>query len=88
VDAAAAILLLTCNIKRVRQKYGERGYRYGLLDMGHLMQSLWLAATELDLGFITLGGFKDDAALELLPIDGVDNILGYVALIGTRETVL
>jgi SagB-type dehydrogenase family enzyme len=84
-DSAAFALLLTCNMKRIRHKYGERGYRYGLLDMGHLMQSLWLVATELDLGFVSLGGFNDDAARKLLPIDGVENILGYAALVGTKE---
>lgn len=83
VKDAAFGILLTSNLKRMRLKYGERGYRYAMLDMGHLMQSFWLLATEMNLGFVSLGAFDDNAILDLLPINGVDDILGYVGLAGT-----
>lgn len=84
-DCGLAILI-SCNHRRLRAKYGERGYRYGLMDQGHLMQSLWLVATALGLGFFSLGGFHDELGGKLIPaVDGVDIVLGYVALIGTRK---
>ena len=46
----AAVIYLTMIFQRMRFKYGERSYRYGLVEAGHLGQNLYLAATSLGLG--------------------------------------
>jgi SagB-type dehydrogenase family enzyme len=82
---AAVVVLIGSVLARTRRKYGERGYRYALLDAGHLAQNLYLAAVALELGAMTTGGFFDDAANELLRLDGVDDAVIYVAFVGRPE---
>ncbi len=58
---AAAIVLITGDIPRSVRKYGDRGYRYVLLEAGHACQNAILAATELGVGSLVLGGFLESA---------------------------
>ena len=75
-------VLIAGAIRRTRTKYGERGYRYVLLDIGHLAQNLCLVGVALDLAVTTTGGFFDDMANDLLRLDGVDEAVLYVAFVG------
>ena len=60
VAQASAIFLLVAIFQRSRFKYGERGYRFILLDAGHIAQNMYLVATALGLGAVAIGGFLDD----------------------------
>ena len=65
---ANLVLILTAVWARTMVKYGQRGYRYVLLDAGHLGENLYLTATALGLGPAGIGGFLDaelNALLEL-----------------------
>jgi SagB-type dehydrogenase family enzyme len=86
-DPTEQIQEVCCGQEYVRQtlKYGERGYRYALLDIGHLGQNIYLSCTALDLAIMTTCGFYDDEANQLLRIDGVDEAVMYVAFIGMRQ---
>ena len=79
---AAVVVLIAGVIERTRRKYGNRGYRYVLLDVGHLAQNLCLAATVLGLSITTTCGFFDDEAADLIGIDGCDEAVLYVAFVG------
>jgi SagB-type dehydrogenase family enzyme len=79
---AALVVLVSAVTMRTRRKYGERGYRYALLDIGHLGQNLCLAGAALDLAVVTTCGFFDDEGADLLGIDGIDEALMYVAFVG------
>jgi SagB-type dehydrogenase family enzyme len=79
---AAIVVLISAVIERTKRKYGDRGYRYVLLDIGHLGQNLYLACTALGLAIVTTGGFFDDEVADLLGIDGCDEAVFYVAFIG------
>jgi SagB-type dehydrogenase family enzyme len=72
LETAAAIVILTAVFWRSRFKYGLRGYRFTLLEAGHVAQNLVLAATALGLGSIVLGGFYDARVDAVLALDGVD----------------
>jgi len=82
---AAIVVLISAVIERTRRKYGDRGYRYVLLDIGHLGQNLYLACTALGLAIVTTCGFFDDEAADLLGIDGCDEAVFYVAFIGSMS---
>ncbi len=69
VAAAAAIVVLTAVVERSLWKYGDRGYRYILLEAGHAAQNLNLTATALGLGSCNLGGFFDTDLTALLGLD-------------------
>jgi SagB-type dehydrogenase family enzyme len=79
---AAAVVALTGVPARARVKYGERAYRFLLLEAGHIAQNLLLVATALGLGSLPVGGFVDCELDELLGIDGVDEISLYLIAIG------
>ena len=79
---AAVVVLIAASLQRTKRRYGERGYRYVLLDVGHLTQNLLLAATALGLAAMTTCGFFDDVANDLLRLDGVEEAVLYVAFLG------
>ena len=85
VRQASIVVLISGVLERTKLKYGERGYRYALLDIGHLGQNLYLSCTSLELAIMTTCGFFDDQANQLLRIDGVDETAMYVAFIGKRQ---
>ena len=69
---AAVAFVLTGVFDRTHFKYGERGYRFTLLEAGHICQNVLLAASAQGLGAVVVGGFIDDELNELLDLDGVD----------------
>ena len=81
---AAATVFITGVFERTKRKYGERGYRYVLLDIGHLGQNLCLAATAAGLAMMTTCGFFDDDVNRLLGVDGLDEAVVYVAFLGPK----
>jgi len=81
---AGAALVVTGVFWRSRFKYGQRGYRFALLEAGHLAQNVVLAAAALSLEALPLGGFYDRELERLLGVDGVDESALYVLLIGGR----
>ena len=81
---AAMVVLISGVVERTKRKYGDRGYRYVLLDIGHLGENLYLACTALGLAMVTTCGFYDNEAADLLGIDGCDEAVFYVAFIGRK----
>jgi SagB-type dehydrogenase family enzyme len=82
IEHAAVAVVLTAVFWRSRFKYGQRGYRFCLLEAGHVAQNLVLAAASLDLPALPLGGFYDRRLDALLGVDGVNESSLYVIAIG------
>jgi SagB-type dehydrogenase family enzyme len=81
----AALVVFFCAVQqRTLRKYGERGYRYVLLDIGHMAQNLCLSCEAAGLSCMTLCGFFDDRVHDLFDLDGVDETAVYVAYVGSR----
>ena len=78
----AVVIYLTMIFQRMRFKYGERSYRYGLIEAGHLGQNLYLAATSLGLGACAVGAYDDQGIEELLAIDGREEVSVYLLSLG------
>ena len=53
------LILFSMIAKRTMEKYNERGYRFILIDAGHMGQNLYLCATYLRLGVVALGAGAD-----------------------------
>jgi SagB-type dehydrogenase family enzyme len=70
VENAAFAVLLTNVFHRYAWKYGERGYRYALVDSGHIGENLRLAAAGAGFSVASPLRFHDDALNELLGQDG------------------
>jgi SagB-type dehydrogenase family enzyme len=56
---APIIFIITAEYKRITGKYGERGIRYALIEVGHVGQNLFLQAEALGLGAGIVGAFYD-----------------------------
>jgi SagB-type dehydrogenase family enzyme len=68
LESAAAVYILTCDFQQITQKYGNRGYRFALLEAGHATQNAYLWCTEQDLGMVEVGGFMDEELANLLSL--------------------
>ncbi len=84
-DNAAIAVLLTNVFGRYTRQYANRGYRYALIDSGHIGENLQLAARALGMAAISPLRFWDDRFNELLQIDGRTEAVCAVHLIG-RES--
>lgn len=82
---AALTIVVTAVFPRVRFKYGQRGYRFALLEAGHLAQNLILAATALELSALPYGGFYDRRVDAVVGADGIDECSVYVLFFGPGE---
>jgi SagB-type dehydrogenase family enzyme len=69
VAEAAAVVVMAAAVRRCMPKYGDRAYRYLLIEVGHAGQNVNLAAACLGLGSLDVGAFAD---LELGAALGLD----------------
>jgi SagB-type dehydrogenase family enzyme len=79
---AACTFVWTAVVERSKWKYRERAYRYIYMDVGHIGENLYLAATGLNLGCCTVGAFFDDEIDRLIGIDGEKEISVYLGAVG------
>lgn len=56
---APVMFIITAEYRRITGKYGERGIRYALMEVGHVGQNLFLQAEALGLGAGIVGAFND-----------------------------
>lgn len=82
VARAAVVVVLSAVTGRSLVKYGDRGYRYLLLEAGHVTQTLVLLAAGLGLGAVTIGGFYDDELAGLLRVDAEREVPLYATAVG------
>lgn len=65
-------------------RYSERGYRYILLDAGHVCQNLYLMAETIGCGVCGIAAYDDDLVNTALELDGIENFTAYIATLGKR----
>jgi SagB-type dehydrogenase family enzyme len=78
----ALILALTAVFERSQLKYLERGYRFVLLEAGHLAQNFLLIAAAAGLHAVPVGGFWDEPFNETLGLDPAREAVIYSVLVG------
>lgn len=71
-------LAVVATFGRSRVKYGVRGYRFAMIEVGHLAQNALLVATALGLHTVPWGGFVDREADRFLELDGLDRSCLYL----------
>lgn len=79
---ADCLLILTAVFERTIRKYGDRGYRYVMLDAGHLGQNVYLCATAFGTACVGLGGFFEEEVERELGVDGVNESVVYMLALG------
>ena len=82
LEEAACVFVWTAIVGRSKWKYRERAYRYIYMDVGHIGQTLYLAATALDIGCCGVGAFFDEEVDRVIGVDGKNEISVYVGAVG------
>jgi SagB-type dehydrogenase family enzyme len=82
---ACLIILVTAVFKRSELLFGDRGYRYVLLEAGYLAQNFSITSTSLGLNCLFISEFIDDAINTLLDLDGVQESVVDVLVLGGKK---
>ena len=85
VQNAPVIVCIGAVFERTQEKYGPRGYRYVLLEAGHVGQNLCLSAAKRGLSTLFLGGFYDHIVNPLIGLDGQEEAIVYAAALGMAD---
>jgi len=74
------VFIFTILANRTTDKYGERGARFALIELGHAVQNLALRLVQEKMAGVEAGGLFDDKIAELLGIDRypIKVALGYL----------
>lgn len=74
-------LVITADVAKCAQRYGERAQRYTDIEAGHIGQNVSLQAVSLGLGTVMVGAFNDDAVKEVISIPDNESPL-YIIPVG------
>lgn len=85
VATSAVTFIWVADAYRTTWRYVERGYRYMLLDAGHVCQNLYLVASAVNSGCCAIAAYDDDQLNEILGLDGVNDFVIYIATLGKIE---
>ena len=83
VRDGAIDIVISAIYERTMKKYGDRGVRYVHMEAGHAAQNIYLQATALDLGTVTIGAFVDELVKEVLSMPEDEAPL-YIIPVGRR----
>ncbi|MGD9022256.1 MAG: SagB/ThcOx family dehydrogenase [Deltaproteobacteria bacterium] len=61
IATAPVVLVLTAEYSRITVKYGDRGKRYAMIEVGHIGQNIFLQSQSLGLAAGIVGAFDDKA---------------------------
>lgn len=84
---ASMVIFITALFERSVFKYGDRGYRYTMLEAGHVAQNITLVCNGLGLASVPLGGFYDREIDGHLEVDGILHSTIYIAAVGKSKVV-
>ncbi len=85
VANSAVTFIWAAVIERMTWRYPVRGYRYILLDAGHVCQNLYLAAEGINCGVCAIAAYDDDLLNQEVGLDGTNQFVAYVASLGKRK---
>ena len=80
---ASVVFVWSAVFERCKWKYGQRAYRYIYLDAGHIAENLALAAVSLNRGSCEIGALYDEEANAVVGVDGIDESVICMAVVGT-----
>ncbi|CAB3287626.1 SagB-type dehydrogenase domain protein [Methanocaldococcus lauensis] len=69
IAVAPIVIIIAADFERTTRVYGDRGFRYVYMEVGHVAQNIYLMATSLGLGTVSVGAFYDSEIKNILGID-------------------
>lgn len=85
VNRSGMLMLISAVFPITQVKYGARGYRHIMTEVGHLTQNIYLVATALNLGCCSIGGYLDDKLNKLLDLDSLEESIVGISAIGNNK---
>lgn len=82
LDNASGFIVCTLIPKRNVPKYGWLGIRLGLIEVGEIIQNIYLLAAAMEIKCCAVAGFDAEKVDELLDIDGLNEMSVMVVSIG------
>lgn len=80
-------IFITSIFERVLIKYGDRGYRFILMENGFVSQNISLISEAIGLGSCMIGGYLDDSVNDYIGVDGLFESIQNIIIIGkSNET--
>jgi SagB-type dehydrogenase family enzyme len=83
---ASLMFFITAVFERSVFKYSDRGYRFILLEAGHVAQNFNLVGQALGLASVNIGGFLDRRVDDFLGLDGLTHSTIYMLAFGGTPT--
>ncbi len=82
IAECGVLVVISAVFSRTMVKYGDRGYRYILIETGHLAQNLCVVAGAMNVGICAIGGYIDQSINALIGIDGTSEAALYLLAVG------
>ena len=84
VREGAIDIVIAAVYERTTGKYGEKGIQYVHMEAGHAAQNLYLQATAMELGMVTVGAFYERDVKEILGLPENEEPL-YIVPVGRKS---
>jgi len=79
---ASSVIVMTGVFNRTTEKYGERGYRFVLVEAGHIGQNIALVSSAIGVKCCSLGGINEDYFESLIDVDPKKESMVYSIVLG------
>jgi len=79
---AQVVLVLIHNLDKVSWKYKTRSLRFSHVDLGAIMQNLYLVSTSMNFACCAVAGFFDERANDLFKLDGTRQFVSLLMGVG------
>lgn len=86
MENASAVVCVAGDFTSTTYKYANRGYRYLLLEAGHIAQNAYLYCAENNIGVTEYGGFNDKELASLLGLNYPDQSVLITLILGAPDT--
>lgn len=83
LNKVSCICLLSIHPWKTMKKYGARGLRFALHEVGGISQNIHLAAVSLGLGAMDCASFYEDEVNKIIKLDGEFQTVVHTILLGT-----
>lgn len=84
-EGEEVVFFITSQVDRIAKKYGNRAYRYALLEAGHIAQNAYISAIGTRIGVCEYGGFFDEHVEKLLDMETEGNMPLIVMIAGVES---
>jgi len=69
IEKSPATLIICADYEKIKRRYGERGIRYALIEVGHVGENVYLECESLNLGTVGIGAFDDKKVGKILKLN-------------------